>query len=751
MKLTLTVFAAIMAVVLISYSILALKKGERKGYMLFGAFLMCGGIYMLLGLGLYVPEKVLSALYSIALGMYTWVLYFLALFTEEMCDKRMTRTRLMVLRIIVVIDSAIYITNPLNSYAVKFEKVDFHGVELLKAGFSPLYVTHGLICYIILFYILVLLVNRAVSSSLFYRKNYIVGIVGVCAIVISGGVCVRNITSGLSDIALLMNVISAVTLFHVEYRIAPRSLLIKLQDFVSDNIADGIAIYDVKGHVVGINKLALEILDEDIRKDVKKIKEFLSFPEPDQVFTQEIKGRLFSIVYRQIFDKKGRFSAEIFIFHVITAVEKRIDREQKIARIDSLTNAYNRKGFFEAANEFLYENEAEAGFALMICGIMNFKGINSSYGARVGDNVLKTIERKFHEYHHSYPMIYGRTAEGKFALLLPFDYVDEIAADMSYVQVPVDVDVNIQVDLCYGFIVLSDVSKSLDYYYERALIALNEGKRRNAAVALEYSVEMGEKILRQQELTAEMHNAIREDQFFIELQPQIDLENRKVVGAEALVRWKHPKLGRISPAEFIPLFESNGFIANLDIHVWELAAETIREFSDKGLYEGPISVNVSQVDIKAMDIVAVFERVVKEYGIDKNKLHIEITESALADRRDLLIYTMEKLREKGFVLEIDDFGSGYSSLNALMQLPFDIVKLDMDFMKSDNLSGKNGIILNSMAGMIHELGAEIIVEGVETETNVENMVRFGGDVAQGYYFSRPLPVDAFIEYVKNFR
>ena len=319
---------------------------------------------------------------------------------------------------------------------------------------------------------------------------------------------------------------------------------------------------------------------------------------------------------------------------------------------------------------------------------------------------------------------------------------------MTSIDVPIDNEIDLHVDMCHGFVVLDDIAKPLDYYYERALLALDACKNSTTQNILEYSYDMEEQVRRKQLLVAEMHNALREGQFFIELQPQIDLSDRSVSGAEALVRWQHPKLGRIAPGEFVPLFEENGFIINLDVLVWELAAKTARDLSDRGIYTGPVSINVSQVDITGIDVVSTLERIVSEVDIDPSRIHVEITESACAQRRDVLIRTMEQLRQKGFLLEIDDFGSGYSSLNALMKLPFDVIKLDMEFMKESNVEGKNGIILTSIMDMIHAMNSKVIVEGVETETNVENTVRFGGDIAQGYYFSRPLSIEAFEEYVK---
>jgi EAL domain-containing protein (putative c-di-GMP-specific phosphodiesterase class I) len=152
----------------------------------------------------------------------------------------------------------------------------------------------------------------------------------------------------------------------------------------------------------------------------------------------------------------------------------------------------------------------------------------------------------------------------------------------------------------------------------------------------------------------------------------------------------------------------------------------------------------------SLDVVAEFERIIKKYGISPDKLHIEVTESACIGDRETLINMMDGLRERGFVVEIDDFGSGYSSLNALMELPFDVVKLDMDFMKENQSDEKSGVIVNAMAGMIHNLNAKIIVEGVESGESVKKALNIDGDAAQGYHYSKPVSVDEFVNFVKKF-
>ncbi|MBR5357143.1 MAG: EAL domain-containing protein, partial [Lachnospiraceae bacterium] len=343
------------------------------------------------------------------------------------------------------------------------------------------------------------------------------------------------------------------------------------------------------------------------------------------------------------------------------------------------------------------------------------------------------------------------TAEGKFTSLIPFEYVDTVVEELSKLTVEGEDHAKIHIDICNGFVVMNDKKRPIGYYYERALLALDKCKKKVDTLVLEYTKEMAEEQRRHQLMREEMRAAIDKKEFFIVLQPQIDMKENKVCGAEALVRWNHPILGLVFPGDFIPLFEDNGYITKLDRYVWEEAASTIREFMDRGVYDGHISINVSRVDIMSFDVCDFLINLVEKYKIPVEKLHVEVTESALVNGKDSLVSTLEKLREYGFIVEIDDFGSGYSSLNSLMHIPFDVVKLDMVFMRELTKAEKDEIIIGSIAKLIHDLHASIVVEGVENQDNVDMIHRFKGDVSQGYFYSKPIPKEIFLEYVSNFK
>ena len=680
---------------------------------------------------------------------YDWMLFFMMEFTCEFIGRKrggFIRTFFIVL---CCIDSAALMTSPINhlSFSYAIREGNFNNVALVEPkAFFAVHMVVGMSMAII---VMALLCKGIIDNSRFYRLRYeIVGI--VCILTIFFILIFIYDEYTVVDLSKLFMGVAAVSLSLTTFDYQPFRLLKNLQTYVDENMSDATIIYDNKGSILKINTKAKNLFKEDVINNKDKLMAALKLDEDTGRTIKTINDSTYEVVYKPEYDSKNLYVGCTFIFYDVTESLRRLEREHKVATIDSLTNCYNRAGFMENAEKFIEEHQIDGGYAVMVSGIRDFKGINGLYGTRAGDRVLKEIARHFTEYSYSFPMLYGRTAEGKFTCILPFDSLDRVVNELSHIQIPLEDEMAVNVNLCHGFVVMTDMTKPVEYYYEIALLALAECKKNVSNSVLEYSNAMAMEQRRTQTLIAEMHEAIEREEFYIELQPQVDLKNNRVSGAEALVRWKHPTLGKIPPGEFIPLFEDNGFVSKVDLYVWEKAAETLKRFEDEGSYDGPISVNVSRVDVMSLDVVAEFERIIKKYGISPDKLHIEVTESACIGDRETLINMMDGLRERGFVVEIDDFGSGYSSLNALMELPFDVVKLDMDFMKENQSDEKSGVIVNAMAGMIHNLNAKIIVEGVESGESVKKALNIDGDAAQGYHYSKPVSVDEFVNFVKKF-
>ncbi|MBQ6123557.1 MAG: EAL domain-containing protein, partial [Clostridia bacterium] len=264
-----------------------------------------------------------------------------------------------------------------------------------------------------------------------------------------------------------------------------------------------------------------------------------------------------------------------------------------------------------------------------------------------------------------------------------------------------------------------------------------------------YDEQMHRSEVYTEQLLEDFPAAIAEKQFLVYYQPKFAIQATMPVlnSAEALVRWNHPRFGMISPAEFIPLFESNGLIRRLDSYVWREVAIQMRDWKDRLGICVPVSVNVSRVDIFDYDLVDHMKGLIREFDLSPDEFLLEITESAYTQDSAQIISTVKALREVGFHIEIDDFGSGYSSLNMISTLPMDALKLDMEFMHNAFKERKNTKMLDAVIDIAYSLEVPTIAEGVETAEQMFALKAMGCDIVQGYYFSRPLPPEAFERYL----
>ena len=295
----------------------------------------------------------------------------------------------------------------------------------------------------------------------------------------------------------------------------------------------------------------------------------------------------------------------------------------------------------------------------------------------------------------------------------------------------------------WGIYEISDRSVSVEQMCDRAMLAANSIKGQYHKYFSFYDDELRSKLLREQAITDVIETALQQKQFVVYLQPKYSLNGDCLAGAEALVRWNHPELGFISPGEFIPLFEKNGFITRLDRYVWDRVCALLRKWMDKRYPIFPVSVNVSRADIYQADLVSVLWGLVQKYKISTADLHLEITESAYTENPGQIIETVDRLRQLGFVIEMDDFGTGYSSLNMLNQMKLDILKLDMKFIQSETAKPVDQGILRFIVGLARWMNLSVVAEGVETREQLERLREIGCDYVQGYFFAKPMSIDQF--------
>nr|WP_318692767.1 EAL domain-containing protein [uncultured Treponema sp.] len=246
------------------------------------------------------------------------------------------------------------------------------------------------------------------------------------------------------------------------------------------------------------------------------------------------------------------------------------------------------------------------------------------------------------------------------------------------------------------------------------------------------------------QIITEIERGLDEYEFTFFLQPKCSILDNKIVGAEALVRWNNKIRGFISPGEFIPTLEKNGKVMKVDVYIWEQVCKTIRKWMNEGKKPVPISVNVSRIDIFSVDVPTVFSNLINIYNIDPKYLEIEVTESAFMDDTRILKSVIQRLREKGFTILIDDFGSGYSSLNMLKDVQADILKMDMKFFDLNSSNYEKGVsIIKSVVDLSKNMKLTIIAEGVETSEQINLLKGMGINYVQGFYYYKPIPINEY--------
>jgi diguanylate cyclase (GGDEF)-like protein len=408
---------------------------------------------------------------------------------------------------------------------------------------------------------------------------------------------------------------------------------------------------------------------------------------------------------------------------------------------DPLTGLYNKQFFFHHATKVM-ERYPNKKYTVICVKTKKFELLNERYGEKAGDDFLRYLANKYRELNPE--GIYARLSGNTFACLMESSFPAE-RIPRFVKEVTDNAPVPNQVIL-YGVYANVDEKVSISTMCDRALLAMSRIKKQYGNVIGYYDDKLRCELLREQQILDSMEDAIKEKQFQVYYQPKHDVHTGKIIGAEALVRWIHPKFGFMSPAEFIPLFEKNGFISRLDSYVWEEVCAELKKQQDVGLPVVPVSVNVSRADFIWSELADQIQALTDTYGIDNNLLHLEVTESTYNDNEQQIIMTVAKLRRRGFKIEMDDFGSGYSSLTMLSELPMDVLKLDKSFI-NELTCPKKQYVLNFVIKLAQCLEVDVIAEGVETEEQLQKLKDMGCIYVQGYYYAKPMPTEEFEKYL----
>ncbi|MEX5285516.1 GGDEF domain-containing phosphodiesterase [Selenomonas sputigena] len=454
-----------------------------------------------------------------------------------------------------------------------------------------------------------------------------------------------------------------------------------------------------------------------------------------------IAGEKFTYVVtgEKLFDVDSRYKG--YYYSVYDKNQEEPGQQDTRWALDKLTGLYNDEGFYEAVREEL--DYGLKGERCIVCSnIKDFKLVNELFGQEKGNEILKGLADFFveiamdsgvcgrlHGDHFAAYVEKGRFSEKN--LLTRLELIAKCIDSKAY-----------KLNIHLGIYEIQEPGMPVSVMCDRAHLALTLLRNENSCRIAYYDDALMERTLREKEILGGFDAGLAKKEFAVYLQPQVSVEGA-LLGAEALVRWKHPEKGLLTPGQFIGILENAGLVHLLDHYVWEEAAALLGRWQGTEKERLHLSVNISVRDLLHIDIYQTMLDIVKRHGIEPRKLKLEITETALMSDIERYRSLIGQLQDAGFEVEIDDFGSGYSSLSMLKDIEADILKIDMGFLRQTGNPRRSAVILDSVIAMSKSLGMRVITEGVETQEQVDCLRELGSDMFQGYFFAKPMPVEEF--------
>ncbi len=540
--------------------------------------------------------------------------------------------------------------------------------------------------------------------------------------------------------------------FSLEYR--SHKLNDRILSQITKSLSDGIILFNEKKDCTYANDRSFELMGivntpENLKAVGKSATDCLG-PEAVSAADGKFYERLLYIndiecFYRiscnKLFDPSGVGLGSYITIHDRTVAEAESKRRIYQAKHDSLTGLYT-SDFFQSLVRKRLDDYPDKDYYIVVGDIDEFKLINDVFGRKTGDDVLKKVAHIIDI--NCTRSLYCRLNADRFAILIPRELFDRHTFErMSRIEQPAAMGTEHHpITLRIGVYDITERSLPVSVMIDRAFMAIQSIKGDLVTRLAFYDDSMRSETLRSQRICASVDEAINRNDILPYLQPQVDMDGN-MTGAEVLVRWNHVTEGFLYPYQFIPILEEQGLVSKVDRFMWDSACRIIAKWNKEGNYHTYLSVNISPKDFYFMNVHEELLSLTKKYDIPHDLLRLEITETLFMDETKDTFKIMDDLRKEGFIVEMDDFGSGYSSLNMLKDMPIDVLKLDMIFLRESETSDKSLSIVKSIVNMAHELGLSVVNEGVETEYQFNYLKGIGTETYQGYYFDRPMTLKDF--------
>lgn len=701
-----------------------------------------------------VKPMITTVLKGLYFASIDWTLLYLLYFVVVYADFSAYTTLLRrVFPLIAGIDLISMLANPVSHIVFSIESVgrNASGFEIWNISFGTLFYFHIFFCYLLIAVIGGILIMKMMESPRVYMKLYLQILLALVMIIVFHFFHQKHpdifawsvILYGIMDILILQEILY----------IIPKGLREKTLISAVEDMNNCIICFDIHDQCKFVNKKAKEMFpgcDFDFFRE-----KYISWKKEHQLETgktifgwEELvekngKQGYFYFQYQKLLDEQEMPIGCFFRIEDRTEQNIEYQNEKYLATHDALTGLYNREYFFRKVEEELLKRPEQPRY--MICtNIKNFKLINDLFGETLGDTVLK--EQAIALMRANYPgTVHGRISNDRYAMLIDADkFNPELASKNTGRLQNLLAKYNYKLRVHIGIYKITDIDENPIIMYDKANMAIARIGDDFQKMFCFYDEAIMEELVNERNITSEFDYALESGQFCFYLQPQLDCENQ-LVGAEAVVRWNHPQRGLLQPKDFIPVLEKTGLIVKLDQYVWEEVVKKLSQWRDHHQKMVNISVNISAKDFFFLDLYEHFVQLVKRYGVEPKDLNLEITETVFMDDASMHMEVVSKLQNAGFSIEIDDFGSGYSSLNLLKDIQANKIKIDMLFLQETQNEERNQVILNAICEMAKKLEMPLIMEGIESTSQLTMMKNMGCQIFQGSYFSLPIPVSEFEE------
>ena len=685
-------------------------------------------------------------IYYIGMDM---VMYALLHFSYKYCDIRPKwKWVQLIAYAALIVDVIQFLLNPFFGHACRTEAIlvenrpYYRLVPLLGQTF------HRVVDYGILLAIMIVFLVKMIRSPKIYSERYsvILFTLAVSAIWQTAYIFSRAPI----DRSMIGFGVTGVLIFYFSLYYRPLKLLDRMLANIASEMPEALFFFDANEKCIWANDPGIQftgIGSGEFGKASARLREILGSYEQDsrEWSSRHVTGsgdnaRYYALEKHTVVDDRGRAAGSFLSIRDNTEEQRRVQREIYNATHDSLTGLFTREYLYERIHQKLLEKPNKE-FYVFFVDVKNFKIVNDIFSSAFGDYALQRIA-DWIRTQASEDWVYGRLAGDTFGVCHPVgDFDEQRLEDLLSRFVVKNKQAECHILIHVGIYKVSERNMDVSIMFDRAHLALSSIQEEYQKHIAYYDDNLRKKVLWAQHISSELHDAIKTMQIRPYLQPIVDKESR-IVGAEALARWIHPEDGYLSPGSFIPIFEKNGMIVEVDKHMWRYACQILARWhqAGKNLF---LSVNISPKDFYFMDVFVEITKLTKEYGIPPELLRIEITETVMMNEAEERMRTLQQFRDAGFIVEMDDFGSGYSSLNMLKDMPVDVLKLDMKFLNRSGDGERAQTILQNIIQLSDDLGIIPLTEGVETAEQFQMLSRMHCILFQGYHFAKPMPVEEF--------